>query len=788
MPSSKLIRILFGAALASFFLYGPPAFSQTAYSTILSAGSGKCIDVEAGGWNTGARIIQYACHGGDNQQWTLVASGDAYQLVGKRLGQCVTPVNGSAQANTAMIQLACGAYANQAWSVQYAGNSVRLVGKQTGFCLAVENGSLQDVAQLVQQPCQGIAGELWNFSNTAVLPPPPTASTITTLVVSHDNKCLTIAGSQTSAGSPATQASCDGSTRQSWKVTASGDAYTIALNSSGLCLGVEGASQTPAALVTLTACNGAANTLWIPQQSGANVMLAAKHSAQCLDIYGSSWSDGAAALQYTCAATANQLWKLNAPPLSNTAPPTAWSPVIAFPIVPVAAANLPDGKVLTWSAYAPDNFGDDNAWGRTYTALFDPATMTATSRLVSETGHDMFCPGTSLLPDGRLLVNGGSSSQKTSIYNPANNSWSTGALMNIPRGYPGNTTLANGTVLTLGGSWSGGEGGKIGEVWSAANGWKKMTGIPVEPFTGPDPRGVFRGDNHVWLFPYTNGRVFHAGPTAAMHWITTSGNGSVAFAGNRNDDIYSMNGNAVMYDIGKILKTGGAPAYEDMDSTPASYVIDLNAMNVRKISPMNYARAMHNSVVLPNGQVVISGGQTYVKIFSDDRSVLMTELWDPQTETFTKLSAMQVPRNYHSFSLLLPDGRVLIGGGGLCGTCTTNHFDAQVLTPPYLLNTDGSAATRPVITSAPATATPGGTLSVSTNTATASFAILRLSAVTHSINNDQRRIPLQVSAQNGNTYTLQLPADRGVLLPGYYMLFALNANGVPSISKTVQIR
>ena len=148
---------------------------------------------------------------------------------------------------------------------------------------------------------------------------------------------------------------------------------------------------------------------------------------------------------------------------------------------------------------------------------------------------------------------------------------------------------------------------------------------------------------------------------------------------------------------------------------------------------------------------------------------------------------MQVARNYHSFSLLLPDGRVLIGGGGLCGSCTTNHFDAQILTPPYLLNADGTAAPRPVIISAPANGTAGGTLAVSTDTA-ASFALVRLSAVTHSINNDQRRIPLQISARNGNSYTLQLPADLGIILPGYYMLFALNANGVPSVSRTVRIQ
>ncbi len=464
-----------------------------------------------------------------------------------------------------------------------------------------------------------------------------------------------------------------------------------------------------------------------------------------------------------------------------------WSGVIDLPIVPVAAANLPNGKILTWSAYAPDAYGDENQWGKTYSAIFDPVTQTSQARVVDETGHDMFCPGTTLLADGRILVNGGSSSQKTSIYNPATNEWGTAPLMNIPRGYPGNTILSDGSVLTLGGAWSGGASAKNGEVWSAT-GWRVMSGIPVAPFIGPDPRGTYRGDNHAWLFAQENGRVFHAGPSADMHWIDTRQNGTVTNAGTRNDDGYSMNGNAVMYDIGKILKTGGAPAYEDANSTSSAYVIDVNSSSARKITPMNYARAMHNSVVLPNGQVVITGGQTYVKLFSDDRSILMTELWDPKTESFTKLSAMRIPRNYHSMSLLLPDGRVLVGGGGLCGSCTTNHANVEILTPPYLLTASGALATRPAITSAPATSSYGAAMQVATDSPVTSFALVRLSAATHSVNNDQRRVPLQSSSADGRNHSLTIPNNSGIVPPGNYMLFAMNANGTPSIAKTVQIR
>lgn len=70
-----------------------------------------------------------------------------------------------------------------------------------------------------------------------------------------------------------------------------------------------------------------------------------------------------------------------------------WSALIDFPLVPAAAALLPNDKVLTWSAYLPDAFACGT--GRTVTAIFDPATGTVTPRTVSDTGHDMFCPGIS---------------------------------------------------------------------------------------------------------------------------------------------------------------------------------------------------------------------------------------------------------------------------------------------------------------------------------------------------------------------------------------------------------
>ena len=111
----------------------------------------------------------------------------------------------------------------------------------------------------------------------------------------------------------------------------------------------------------------------------------------------------------------------------------------------------------------------------------------------------------------------------------------------------------------------------------------------------PDVAGGLPRDNHMWLFGAADGWVFHAGPAAAMHWIDTRGSGAILQAGPRSDDPYAMTGNAVMYDIGKILKLGGAPNHDSGNSFNTAYVIDINAgapnpPTVRKVSPMAYGR------------------------------------------------------------------------------------------------------------------------------------------------------------------------------------------------------
>ncbi len=489
-----------------------------------------------------------------------------------------------------------------------------------------------------------------------------------------------------------------------------------------------------------------------------------------------------------------------------------WSPPVSFGIVPVAVSNLPDGRLITWSSQFPDTFlevGD----GQTYTEIFDPSLGThgtALGSTVTQTNHDMFCPGINILSDGSILSAGGTSSERTSIYNPVSEVWTRVDDMNIPRGYQGNVTTAEGWVFTLGGSWSQGSsinGGKDAELWTPETGWVLLPGIRGNDIYNAndlalEQQGLYRVDNHLWLWPASDGSLFHAGPSEDMHWIdinANEGNGTITSAGSRASDSYSMKGTTVMFDIDKILKVGGAESYGG-NPNPAgapgkntTFVIDISGgygstASVSSAGSLAFGRTMHNSTVLPNGEVLVTGGLDHAEVFTDTGARLSAEIYNPTSNSWRTVAGMATPRTYHSVAILMTDGRVFVGGGGLCDSATyencNNWTNAEIYSPPYLFDAGGALATRPSIT-APDSADYNTTINVTGSTGIQEFSLIRFSAATHSTNNEQRRIPVSFSGTSGN-YSVNIP-DRNLLPPGYYMLFAMNGNGVPSIAETIQI-
>ncbi|KFA74394.1 hypothetical protein S40288_03973 [Stachybotrys chartarum IBT 40288] len=470
-----------------------------------------------------------------------------------------------------------------------------------------------------------------------------------------------------------------------------------------------------------------------------------------------------------------------------------WGPTIQLPITPAAASITTDNNVVFWSADRMDNF--PGGTGSTFTATYNPTSGSVQSFHVTNIRHDMFCPGSSIDDQGRVIVTGGNDEARTSIYSPSTGQWTAAAAMSRPRGYHSTATMSDGRIFAIGGSWSGERGNKHGEVYSiAANTWTRLDGCNVSRILTNDRGGTYQADNHAWLFAWKQNLIFHAGPSSRMTWFNATGRGSWREAGLRGSDPDSMSGIVAMYDAeaGLIVSAGGGPHYSSTPTTRNTHIIQLDdnvntLVNVTRVADMAYARAYHNSVILPNGQVVVIGGQSQARSFQDTDAILPAEVFDPATRSWTAVAPVSIPRNYHSVALLLPDARVISSGGGLCGTgCQQNHPDAQIWTPPYLLNSDGSAATRPRIVSVSGeTFQPGATLQVTTDVAS-TFALIRYGSTTHTVNTDQRRIRLRTTA-SGLTYTAVLPSDPGVLLNGPWMLFALSSSGVPSVSRAIRI-
>lgn len=779
--ASRVIH--FAGALFAFAVVAAPSAAEAQFSNkagvIMSMRSGKCVRVLNGSTANGAAVRQETCRGATGSTWRLVTESNQspyFKVVAAHSGQCLAVQNGSTGDNVPIVQNSCAATDSQRWTLETVGQFYRLRAKHSTKCANVNGNSEASGATLIQWPCQGANNELWSFGEGFLA-----GGQRARLVSTASNMCADVQAASGADNAPIVQWGCHANPNQKWSLERSSDAYWIRVQHSNKCLAVSGDSTADNAAVVQLPCTATNSRRWTLQASGANYTLVNRNSNRCLDINGDPAAQGSTFVQRTCNGAATQTWRVSTEFEHGT-----WSNIVTLPLVPVAGAALSNRKVLFWSAYDAFTFGGSN--GFTQTAVYDPQTSSVVQAQVSNTQHDMFCPGTAMLGDGRVLVNGGSNANRTSIYDSVSQSWISGGNMNVARGYNADTTLDNGKVFTIGGSWSGGLGGKNGELWNG--GWANLPGAPATAMTAPDPGGVYRGDNHAWLFATGNGMVFHAGPSVQMNWFNTAGSGSVSSAGNRGADGYSMNGNAVMYDVKRILKLGGAPAYEQTNAVASAYTINLNAgVAVAQTGSLAYARAFHNSVVLPDGRVFVAGGQAFPIPFSDQLSILAGEMWSPGTGTFTTVAAENVPRTYHSISLLLPDARVLVGGGGLCGNpCDNNHPDFEYYSPSYLFNPNGTLASRPAITSAPTTAGYNTTIGVTTSTAVTSFVYVRMGSVTHTVNNDQRRVPTTITTSAGTNYTIRTPSDSGVANPGFYMLFALNGAGVPSSAAIIRIQ
>ena len=340
--------------------------------------------------------------------------------------------------------------------------------------------------------------------------------------------------------------------------------------------------------------------------------------------------------------------------------------------------------------------------------------------------------------------------------------------------YPSATTLPDGRVLaTSGGTTCFDCYADVPEIYNPqTNLWTQLTGaklgFPYYPF----------------IFVLPDGRILNAGagelaaPTRVLdllsqQWTTVDG-------------ALIDGGSAVMYRPGKVLKAG-TPATTDVSNDPTAattHVLDMTAQSPvwRQTASMAFPRAYHTLSVLPDGNVLVTGGGVTMEGKDVSAAVYEAELWSPTTETWHTMAAMQRPRLYHSTALLLPDGRVVVAGSG-DSYGGPNQTTAEFYSPPYLFK-----GNRPVITSAPSQVAyaAGFTVSLADTSTIMSVALMRPGAVTHQFDEDQRYVSLGFQ-QSGNTLSVNAPGNGNLAPPGYYMLFVLNSAGVPSVASWIRM-
>ena len=443
-----------------------------------------------------------------------------------------------------------------------------------------------------------------------------------------------------------------------------------------------------------------------------------------------------------------------------------WTAPFPWPAVAIHAALLPNRQVLTYGRH------------HRQPVLWNPATPATFSSLPLPA--DFFCSGLTFLRSGKLFVAGGHAGvdnfglKSSYQFDQGTKQWIKSANMRNGRWYPTLTTLHNGQVLAISGGDTVAALNRIPEVFiPAKNTWRALTGatrsVPYYPM----------------MFAAPDGKVFYAGPEQATAFLSVSGSGSWT-SGPARLHGWRDYGSGVMYDGGKILVVGGG------SPTATAEVIDLLGARMWSfVGSMSVPRRQINATLLADGTVLVTGGTNAGGFNSapTTSAVLAAELWDPANPmAWNKLASMSHYRLYHTTALLLPDARVLVvGSGEPAATGLSDDLTGEIFSPPYLFKADGTPAIRPVISSAPAKVTYGSAFIVNTSSAAtiAKVMLVRLSSVTHAFDMNQRGNRLNFSAGTGSL-TVTAPLNSKLAPPGHYMLFIVDAKGVPSQAKVVR--
>jgi hypothetical protein len=475
------------------------------------------------------------------------------------------------------------------------------------------------------------------------------------------------------------------------------------------------------------------------------------------------------------------------------------------PVRSMHSVVLHNGKVLliAGSGNDPEQFEA----GTFTSAVYNPETGTYK---VIPTPKDMFCAGHVQLQDGRVLVMSGNKGYPSAdgtigyqgykdsyIFDPVTETYIKTNDMNDGHWYPSATALGNGDVISFGGLKEDSTGSVTAELWSDA----EQQWLPTWKV------------NQTWsywgLYPsmilMQDGRLFYSGSHTFGNNIPGTGSAIYDYDANtitqtpglQNKDERDQSASVLLPPAQdqKVLTLGGGNIDSNPDANRLTDVIDLKAANPAYVAgppipqgtvdfgngPVpqtgNQGKMYVSAVLLPDGKVLETGGALHNRA----DPVYETSIYDPATNTFDPVAVDPEARGYHSSAFLLPDGRVMTTGDNP-GNGSWNH-DVSIYTPPYLLK-----GARPAITSVIDTEwNYGDTQRITVDRPIAKAELIRPAAVTHSSDPNQRFVDLPLSV-DGNNIDLNVTSNPNVAPPGWYMLFAVDANGVPSVAKWVHLQ
>jgi concanavalin A-like lectin/glucanase superfamily protein/galactose oxidase-like protein/Big-like domain-containing protein/purple acid phosphatase-like protein len=466
-------------------------------------------------------------------------------------------------------------------------------------------------------------------------------------------------------------------------------------------------------------------------------------------------------------------------PPTDTDPETIgkFAAPVQYPITPVHLALLSNGKVAMWDGFEAA-LNSEHTWDP-WTGEFDAI----------PTGRNLFCAGHITLTDGRLLSAGGhiqayEGTKDLNLFDPKVATWTRGPDMSQARWYPTATALPDGRVFVA-----------SGDTITLGPNPDPNTPVPLINYSDTVPE-IYNPATNAWtsmpsaarkmpLYPYLfvlpNGKLFDAGPDRMTRTLDLQ-TGQWSNVGMSQIDGQS----AVMYRPGKILKSGtwSDPEFMDREATNRATAIDMTAANPTWVeqAPMRYRRSYHTLTVLPDGKVLATGGQNGTDGVDETTGVLPVEMWDPDTNTWTTMASARRPRLYHSSALLMPDGRVLLAGGGAYGLAN-NEKSGELYSPPYLFK-----GPRPNVTAAPDQVHYGQSFTVDTPDASRiqKVSFVRMGSVTHNVDMDQRFMNLSMTA-GSDSVSINGPANANLAPPGFYMVFLIDDQGVPSMGQIVQL-